>query len=387
MPLTIPWRDREKRRRKSMPRMPTTVRGREVVFGSGYAAAAYCAGRRAKGMAPPVVFEQNLATGGVFSQLLDFKLNSEGQASVASVQSPGPSRVVPFSDIDDLNWIPNSDHQVSQYGAFEYPRSYDMCKAIARSLKDYAEVYTGVTGLTFSRSGQVRMADGTNLGTAKRVIWAGGLMPKNDYVGGPAVMSGYDFMKTPPPELHNLRLAVVGSGDTAAQCVEYMLGQGLVSPTTKASEIHWYGDASMPLNKAQWEDLYHTRFSGLARHFPQQLNTERSVIRPYAQRGIMINLGRTAMVNQQVYNMVVMAIGFRPAPCPVTCYETYRVGGMDVARCNSDETIDGVPMVFKIGTAAGVTPDYKPFRSRFPAAKLAMYVQGPLIAALAAVLP
>jgi len=370
-----------------MPRMPTSVRGREVVFGDGYAAAVYCAGRRAKGMAPPIVFGQNLATGGVFSQLLNFKLNSQGHASVASVQSPGPSRIVPFSDIDDLNWIPNSDHQVSQYGAFEYPRSYDMCKAIARTLKDYAEVYTGVTNLTFTRSGQVRMVDGINLGTAKRIIWAAGLMPKTDYVGGPAVMSGYEFMKSPPAELHNLRTAVNGGGDTAAQCVEYMLGQGLVSPATPPSEIHWYGGESMPLNKAQWEEAYHTRFSGLARHFPQQVNTERSVIRPYAQRGNMINLGRTAMVNQQNYNMVVMATGFRPAPCPVTTYETYRVGGMDVAKCNSDETIDGVPMVFKIGTAAGLKPAYTPYRSRFPAASQAMYVQGPLIAALAASLP
>jgi len=117
------------------------------------------------------------------------------------------------------------------------------------------------------------------------------------------------------------------------------------------------------------------------------MTSERSVIRPYPASGKMLSLGRTAMVNQQIYNMVVMATGFRPAPCPVLTSETFRVGDMAVARCNSDETIDGVPIVFKIGTAAALTQDFLPYQSRFPAAKQAMYAQGPLIAALAATLP
>jgi len=227
MPIIL-LRSGKERRENRMPRIPTSVRDREVVFGAGYAAAVWCATRRAKGMAPPIVFEPNLATGGMFAQLVSFKLNSQGHASIASIASPGPSRIVPFSDIDDLNWIPNSDHQVSQYGAFEYPNSYDMCKAIARTLKEYGEVYTGVKGLTFSRSGQIRMEDGTILGTAKRIIWAAGTVPRNDYIGGPAVMSGYQFMKTPPPELHDRRIAVIGSGDTAASASSTWSGRVLL---------------------------------------------------------------------------------------------------------------------------------------------------------------
>ena len=322
MPVILLRRGRKYRKENGMARMPVTVRGREVVFGAGYAAAAYCATRRAVGKAPPIVFENNLAAGGIFSQLLNFKLNSQAHASVASVQSPGSSRIVPTAEVDDLNWIPNSDHQVNQYGAFEYPESYAMCKAIARTLKDYGEVYTGVKnlGLTFSRSGQIRMGDGSILGTAKRIIWAAGLVPRQDFVTGPGVMSGFEFMKSPPNQLHDRRIAVVGSGDTAAQCVEYMLGQGLVSPATPPGEIHWYGDGAMPLSKAEWAEQYHARFSGLARHFPQQESSERSVIRPYAVRGNMISMGRTALVNQQVYDMVVMATGSSPrrAPSPPT---------------------------------------------------------------------
>lgn len=378
---------RRERREKGMTRtLPASVRGRDVVFGSGYAAAAFCATRRAAGFAPPIVFEQNLAAGGMFAQLLDFKLNSQNQASIASIESPGPSRVVSTSDVDDLNWIPNSDHQVGQYGAFEYPRSADMCRAIARTIREYGELYTGVVGMTFNRAGQVSTADGTVLGKAKRIIWAAGTVPRNDYVGGPAVMSGYDFMRTQAGELHNRRIAVLGGGDTAAQCVEYMLGQGLAAPATLPGEVHWYGNENMPVFKSSWAEFYHARFNGLARHFPHQFSSERSVIRPFSVKGQMINLGKTAMVNGLIYDLVIMATGFRPALCPVVTEETYRIGDMVVAKCNSNETIDGIPTVFKIGTAAGLSSGFTAYRSRFPAATLAMYNQGPRIAALAAAL-
>ncbi len=367
--------------------MPTSVRNREVIFGAGYAAAVWCATRVESGKPPPIVFEQNLALGGMFAQLVNFRLNSQNNASVASVASPGPSRVVPFAGIDDLNWIPGSPHQARQYGASEYPPSEDMCRAIARTVKDYAEVYTGAKGLTFNRNGQVRLADGTLLGTARRIIWAAGTVPRTGFASCPAVMSGYDFLRSPPRELHDRQIAVVGSGNTAAQCVEYMVGQGLVYPATPPGEIHWYGDTAMPLSKSVWADRYSARYSGLARHFPQQQATERSVIRPYPARGTMVPLGRTAMVNGQVYDMVVMATGFRSAPCPARVSSPYRIGDMTVAKCNSDDTIDGVPTVFSIGTAAALTASYEPYRSRFPETTQAMFNQGPRIAALAAALP
>lgn len=372
-----------------MPRMPYTVDRREVVFGDGFAAAAYCATRRAIGKAPPIVFGLNLASGGVFAQLQPFKLNSQNNASVASIESPGPSRVVPTADVDDLNWIPNSEYQVRQSGAYEYPSSADMATAIARTLRAYADLYTGMAevGLTFDRVGRVRMADGTPLGIAKRIIWAAGVQPKTDFIPGPAVMSGYEFMKKPPGELHRRRIAIIGGGDTAAQCAEYMLGQGMYAPSTPPDEIHWYGDQEMPLSKDSWMRQYHARFAGLGRHFPENDKTERSVVRPFNVRGYMVNLGKTAMVNGLVYDLVVMATGFNPTPCPVIAGDTYRVGDMAVARSNESETIGGTATVFKIGIASGLSASFAPYQSRFPAAKFAMYNQGPRIAALAAALP
>jgi hypothetical protein len=387
MPIVLLRRGKKYRKENNMARtLPDSisVRGREVILGSGPAAAAYCATRRAAGFAPPLVFEQNLATGGMFAQLLGFEMNSQNWAGLESIRSPGPSRVMSGSRIDDLNWIPNSEYQVRDVGAYEYPHSTDMRNTIAKTLAEYAEVYTGVTGIIFRRSGQVLRADGANLGTAKRILFAGGLIPRNDYSGCKAVMSGYDFMVKPPRELHNKRIALVGGGDTAAQCAAYMLGQGIDAPATPPYEIHWYGGDRMPVSKNTWAQLYHARFSGLARHFPQSLESERSVIRPYPVRGSMIPLGGTAMVNGLAYDLVIMATGFRAAPCMVSAEFIVRVGGMSVAKSNEGDTIDGLPTVYKIGTAAGLTEGLVPIQSRFPAAQLAMYQQLPRVAALAA---
>jgi hypothetical protein len=110
------------------------------------------------------------------------------------------------------------------------------------------------------------------------------------------------------------------------------------------------------------------------------------VIRPYPTRGNVTNLGGTAMVNGQMYNLAVMAIGFTPAPCPVTTDNTVKVGNMSVAKSNAGDTIDGIPTVFKIGSAAALTAAYGPYQSRFSAAQLSMYNQLPRVAALAAYL-
>jgi hypothetical protein len=98
----------------------------------------------------------------------------------------------------------------------------------------------------------------------------------------------------------------------------------------------------------------------------------------------MIPLGGTAMVNGLAYDLVIMATGFRAAPCMVSAEFIVRVGGMSVAKSNEGDTIDGLPTVYKIGTAAGLTEGLVPIQSRFPAAQLAMYQQLPRVAALAA---
>jgi hypothetical protein len=368
--------------------LPGSVTGREVIFGGGLHAAIYAATRVAMGYDPPIVFEQNLATGGVFAQLLEFRMNSVNGASVQSVASPSPSRVVPMSASDDLNWIPNSAHQVRDLaGGKEYPSSADMCRAIQRTLKENAEIYTGTEeGMKFDRYARVYTKDSVPLGAAKRVIFAGGLVPRDGYKTGPAVMSGFDFLRKPVSDMASIRVAIVGSGDTAAQVAEYMLGQGIITPSTTPRQIHWYGDTEMPTTKSDWMARIHARWSGLGRHLPQQDGVYTGVIRPYAVRGNVVSLGRSAMVNGQVYDMAVMCTGVKPAPCPTIVQGTYSVGGMTVAKSNSSETADGIPKVFTIGTAAGLGQRYRPYQSRFTAASEAIYNLGPRTAVLAAYL-
>jgi len=364
--------------------LPVTVAGRDVIFGAGVHAAIYAATRAAVGFGPPVVFEQNLAAGGVFAQLTEFRMNSVNAASVQSVQTGGPSRIVPLSPSDDLNWIPNSRHQVKDRGgAWEYPSSVAMCRAVQLTLKDHADMYTGAKGMTFNRRGQVFTPDGDDLGVARRIIFAGGVVQKDDIPRGPAILSGFDFLRKPVQDLAPLKIAIVGGGDTASQVAEFMVGQGLTAPSTFPCQIDWYGTDAMPVTKDGWMVTAHARWAGLGRHFPQD-GLRPGVIRPFPLRGKVTSLGNAAMVNGQVYDLAVLCTGVKPAPCPVFVPDVYSVGGMNVAKANGSQTLDGVPTVFTIGIAAELQVAYKPYKSRFAAAQDAIYNLGPRTAALAA---
>lgn len=391
MPLASPWwRDKTRKRRNMAPLpLPVSVEGREVGFGAGLHMAVWAATRAAAGFAPPLVFEQNLATGGVFAQLQDFRMNSVNQASVQSVATGTPSRIVPASPSDDLNWIPNSPYQAAdQAGGWEYPTSGHLCRAIQKTLKDYAVVYTGAKGMKFDSNARVFTAEGEDLGVAKRIIFAGGVVPKDSPgTGGlamSAVVNGFDFLAKPPRELHNLKIAIVGGGDTAAQVAEYMLGQGLNAPSTPPRQIHWYGGLSMPMTKDGWMVTAHARWVGLGRHFPQRDGVFTGVVKPFAAKGKMIPLGKMAMVNGQMYDLVVMCTGVQPAPCPVDVPDVYSVGGMNVAKSNASQMLNGVPKVFTIGIAAQLGVEYRPYKTRFAAAGDAIYNLAPRTAALAA---
>ena len=313
--------------------LPAAVTGREVIFGGGLHAAVYAATRVACGYPKPVVLEKEKTTGGIFARLANFRLNSANGASVASVATPGPTRVMPMSPSDDLNWLPNAPIQVRDMsGMVEYPYSFDMRDAIQKTLSEYAEVYTDAN-FTFNLSGTVSVPnDGRTLGTAKRILFAGGLVVPDRLPKGAAIMSGYDFLRRPVRDLGGKKIALVGGGDTAAQIAEFMLGQGLGgAPTTPPSNIHWYGGESMPLTKDQWMGIYHARFAGIGRHLPQA-GVSTGVIRPIAARGDTLPLGSAAMVNGQVFDLVILATGFAPAPCPVPTPNAYAVGGTTVAR-------------------------------------------------------
>ena len=365
--------------------LPSNVDGREVVVGGGVHGLVYCATRVACGFRPPILIEKRKKTGGVFADVANFRMNSANGASVESVAA-GPTRIPSRSPSEDLNWLPNAPYQLRDESGSEYPYSYEMAKTIQRGLGEVAEVYTDAE-IYFDRTGACYTPDkGITLGRAQRVLFAGGLVEPVDLPKGPAIMSGYAFMKKPVRDLAGVKTALIGGGDTAAQCAEIMLGQGIQPLTSQLDALHWYGGELMPASKESWMMKYHARFSGVGRGLRQSDSTTPGVIRPYLERGSVTSMGSTAMVNFQVYDLAIMATGLKPALCPVAASSVWRAGGMVVARYYDYEGA-GDPRVFRIGTAAQLSQPYVPYRTRFPAAQEAIYNLAPRTAMLAATLP
>jgi hypothetical protein len=354
---------------------PASVQGRDVVIGGGVHGAVFAATRVAMGADAPVVLDKG-SIGGIFSDLINFRMNSQQFASRRSTAT-GPSRVPSLSPSDDLNYLPNSEHQVrdESSGAVEFPASKDMARAIARTLRAYAEVYEKAE-FTFDVDGAFYAADGTYFGTARRVIWAPGLAMPDNTTGCPAIMTGYEFLRSPVREgLDNMMIALNGGGDTAVTIAEYLLGQGFTAPYQLPRSFHWYGGDSMALTKMEWASEYHARYLGVARHLPQ--GGIEGVIRPYAARGYSAPAGRTAVVNGQMYDLVIDATGFKPVEPPYPIGDFITIGGQRVARFDGYKT-------YAIGAAANLPVDTDPYPSKFTAAAQAIYRLGPLTAAFAA---
>jgi len=345
--------------------------------------AAFAATRRKMGLPPVIVVNKSRTLGGIFAELTKFDMNSSNWSSVASTASPGPTRIRPMSPTDDLNYIPNSQFQARDATMSEYPDSFSMARAVRATLNEYAEPYSG-SEVLYDLAGVVYTPGGVALGRARRIIFAGGLVPKT-VPQGKAIMSGYDFLRRPVRELADKKIAVVGDGATAAQVVELMVGESYMKPVTLPDNIHWFGGENMPFDKSSWMDLYHARFSGLGRHFPQS-GIGGGVIRPFRTRGEVYPAGDIAIVNQEVFDLVVYCPGFTPAPYPVPMAGVVQLGGMTVAR-SSGSSAPLNSRVFVIGAAAGFEIPYQPYVTKFAASNNALYVNLPRIAAFAGALP
>lgn len=361
--------------------VPKSVSDRIVVFGGGPAAATFAATRVAMGYDPVIVVEKARTLGGVFAKLVKFGMNSAHQASVESVRTPGPTRVRSVSRTDTLNYIPNSKYQVECMS--EYPDSFAMARAVRLTLKEYAETYTNAD-LLFDSTGLIFDRTGVPLGRARRIIFAGGLVEPADTPKGPSIMSGYQYLQNPVRDLADKKIAVIGGGATAAACVELMVGDGYVKPTSLADMIAWYGDLTMPVTKASWMAQYHARHVGLGRHFPED-GVGGGIIRPVAARAFVSPAGEVSLVNQESFDLTVWCTGFDRAPCSVPMNGVVQVGGMSVAL--SSGTLPLQSRVFAIGTAAGLDTPYQPVPSKFTAANAALYNWLPRIAAFAGALP
>lgn len=373
------------------PLLPAELSTREVIFGGGPHAAIYAATRTALGHPKPVVIEQRAVCGGVFARLVPFYLNSANNASIRSVRE-GPSRLAPDSTSDDLNFLPNAAHQVRDVAWTEYPTSADVAAVVARNLKLYAQVFTGVT-VTRIRPGVLAFQVNDTMTTyyPRRIIDARGqqmaALPRA-LAGCPAVITAEDFLSGGRSLPQGTKVAIVGDGDTAAIVAENLLGlspaRPLMSPPTV---IGWYGP-DVPMTKNVWMTTRHARYLGLARHFPQAEVT--GTIRPYRERGEVTAAGNYALVNGQLYDLVIMATGF--------------AGALSAQRAATQAPFDASSLIpvagasafsgreyYAIGAAAGPQPftaaETELGFTRFPANTAALFRLGPRTAQLAASLP
>jgi hypothetical protein len=368
-----------RRRNKTMALQD--VSGRTVIVGGGLHAAVVAATLFACNKPRPIVVERRSKTGGIFADLSNFRMNSANGAGIRSVGSPGPTRIPSMSPSDDINWVPNATRQVaSSSGMVEYPYSYDMAKLIQETLAAHAQVYTS-TEITFDQYGGCTTND-SYIGNAKRVIFAAGLVEPPGMPTGPGIMSGYAFMKSPVRNLAGKKIALVGAGDTASQVAEFMVGQGVSAPTSFPDRVDWFGGLSMPTTKQEWMLKSHARWAGIGRHLPDEdRSRSEGVFSPHIARGDVASLGSAAWVNGEVYDLVVMATGFAVAQCPVTAESAMKIGEKIVAKFY--DLGDGSARVFRVGTCASLNATFKPYQSRFPAAKEAIFNLGPRTAAFA----
>jgi len=365
---------------------PSNVSNKTLVIGGGVHAAIFAASWVRAGGDKPVVAEKTSRTGGVFSRLMPFAMNSANLSSLDSAGT-GPSRMPRRSAADDLNYLPNSAYQVSTIAKGEYPSSQEMADIVRSTLQEYSDVYVNCD-LTLESNGEsiYRADTGEYLGSPARVIWAAGLyMPSNSsYDGSPSVVTAESFLSPREGDTGRFmdrqyagrKIAVVGNGDTAATIIEYLLGQGLSKPTTMADDIDWYGGSVMPMTKKSWAMTYHARYITIARHMPER--KVYGVINPIPERGRISPAGTTSYVNGRTYDLVIDATGFR-ALTPSFDY-SYDFNSNATARVIARRTYDN--SLYLIGAAAGISGD-NVYNSKFAAARLAIYQLAPITAEFA----
>lgn len=285
------------------------VSDREVVIGGGVHAAIYCATRVALGFDKPLVLEKETTTGGVFARYLPFWLNSANRASLRSVR-PGPTRLLPESRSDELNWLPNCEIQISDISRTEYPSSADVALAVQRNLRKYAEVITGVTaGLSYTTTTTPFFTTGGKNYFPRRLIDARGIQMRDKYQAAP-VITAEALLSNRARIVSAPKVAVIGGQDTGSIVIEYMLGMGTVAPTFDVNSITWFGE-NLPETKALWMTERHARYLGLARHFPQ--GGQSGMIRPVRSRADVMGIGGACTVDGEVFDLAILCTGFSSA--------------------------------------------------------------------------
>lgn len=325
----------------------------EIVIGGGLHAAVYCSVRVSQGFPKPLVIERNERVGGTFavSKNASFFLNSRNRPG--KLGSPGRAEA--------LNYLAAAPVQPADLSGEEYQPNSALAFAIRAALAMNARVVVGQT-VTAADSRGVTLEGGKRI-KATRVIYATGLgeEKKPAEADGKRLMTYLQFLAhldSPFPFRDIRRVAVVGAKDAGRTAIEALCGQGPASPWSVASldyiddKIDWYGVEETCLSKPGWERNNRSRYKGIGRLLPLDVNAEGtplsdSRVKPITRRAGQIGLGFDgAYIDGARYDLVIWAAGFTPPD--VSGLIEYKAGGRVVARMEESG-------VFYVGPVAQIS--------------------------------
>ena len=346
---------------------------RELVIGAGYSAAAYCAVRARMGKPKPVVVDMAdpAHIGGAFAVSTNpvFRLNSGNR--------PGRGGL-PGDLSSSLNYIPGAVIQPADFSGDEYQTNTDMALAIRLALAQFADVRPGTMVTDIDRDGDRFEVNGEYI--FARVIDARGLgQVSSTAVNGTTVVTFSQFMRRMGEELFPLRgvknMAVIGGGDAGKCVVESAMGTAPSRWPARldfVSRVDWY-DRALPATKDSWKETQRGRYLGLCKFLGKRVFINQGA-------GRVVPVFNGGLVNGTPYDLVVVCTGNTLPALGYANIDMY-VTDDGTARIYSENV-----EFYRIGVAADI-----PFTrteldngiSRIPANKVAMFRNGPRIAALA----
>ena len=363
---------------------------REVIIGSGFHAAAYCAIRVLAGFARPLVLERGPRVGGIFAMTRRpaFYLNSRNR--------PGPAGLA--GDLGtSLNVLPGAPIQAAHMSMAEYHDNTLMALVIRLTLAQFADVVPGaqVDAVFAGFDGMEIDLRGRGAIPAGRVIDARGVGdPAGQAVAdGKSVLTFNQFMARMAgmwPLRGLRRVAVVGGGDAAKCVIESLLGIGpaphlAAAALDRVERVDCY--SNLPGSCEQWQEKVRGRYQAIGRF----LRSDRFGVRRLTmidRQALPVPLPTGALIDGRTYDLAVLCTGNRDTP----------IDGLDTASFALHYGTDGVPVArkhedreaYRVGpcamlpfngveTAAGI--------AGIPGNAVAMFRTGPKTAALAASLP
>jgi len=294
----------------------------EIVIGSGYHAAVYCAVRVANGHPPPLVVEQNDRVGGAFapSRGPSFWSNSRNRPGPANVPGSGGA----------LNTIPGALIQPSMISADEFQSNADIAFAIRLALALYAKVATGKRVRAITRGNGPGPAWSVSINSSddkdptswtvrgRRVIDARGMGIERVFgSSGRNVITFSQFMARmdEPFPLRGLRrVAVVGGGDSGKCAVEALFGMSparhmSVPDLDRIEQCDWYA-GDLPKNCEGFRDVVRGRYRRLASLLPSVNAESKAPVRVIRTKADLRGDYYGAIVNERRYDLAIFCGGF-----------------------------------------------------------------------------